>query len=120
MLVKTIMAQIYFYPKPVGEFEERLEQLQRLYIREAKIFYRQFELSHTTEVVQNNIKSAFTSIRLQGKCYPRVYLNKMTSHKFLDKNLKSFSQDAVEINHYKVNNIFFPNKSPQVKEYETK
>ena len=39
------------------------------------------------------------------------HLNKMTSHKFLDKTLKNFFQDVEEINHYKVNNILFPGKS---------
>ena len=29
--------------KPVGEFEERLEQLQRLYVGEAKMFQRELK-----------------------------------------------------------------------------
>ena len=38
--------------KTVGEFEERLEWLQRLYVREAKRFQGQLELSKTREKVQ--------------------------------------------------------------------
>ena len=51
---------------------------------------------------------------------PEFYLNKMTRHKFIDKNLKSFFQDIEEINHFKVNNILFPGKITQVKELQTK
>ena len=40
--------------KTVCGFEERLEWLQKLCVRKAKIVQRQFELSHTREEVQNN------------------------------------------------------------------
>ena len=46
--------------KTVDEFEGRLEELQRLYVRAAIRFQRQLELSHTREEWQHSTQSAFT------------------------------------------------------------
>ena len=48
--------------KTIDKFEERLELLQKLYVRETRRFQRQLELSHTREEVQHSTQSAFTPV----------------------------------------------------------
>ena len=54
---------------------ERLEWLQKLNIRKTERFQRHLELSQTTDKVQHSTESAFTPVRSQGKCCPRVLLD---------------------------------------------
>ena len=58
--------------KTFDEFEERLEQLQKLYFKEARRFQRQLKLSQIREEVHHSTQSAFTPVRLQDECYPRI------------------------------------------------
>ena len=58
--------------KTIDEFEERLVQLHKLYVRETKRFLRQLELSQTREEVQQSIQSVFIPVRSQGKCCPMI------------------------------------------------
>ena len=57
--------------KTVCEFEEKLECLQRLYLRMVRIFQREMELSETREGGQYSTESALTPVRSEGKCCPR-------------------------------------------------
>ena len=58
--------------KTISEFEERLGKLQRLYVREARRFQRQMELSQTREEIQHSRESAFTPVSSRSVHCPKV------------------------------------------------
>ena len=58
--------------KTIKEYEERLDKLQRLYIREAHRFKRQLELSQTREEICHCKNCTFTPVRPLEECNHRV------------------------------------------------
>ena len=101
--------------KTIGEFEERLELLQKLYVIETRRFQRQLELSQTREEVLSSTQSASTPMKSQGKCCPRILFEQDNHPQILGKIQVGFFQKIDEINHGKASNILFPDKNVQVK-----
>ena len=72
------------------------------------------------EEVQHYTPSAFTPVRSQGNCFPRILFEQDDQPQVSRQDSKKLFQNVEEINHYKVDIILFSDKSVQGKEVETK
>ena len=69
----------------------------KVFVREARRFQRQLELSQTREDVQYSTQSAFTPVKTQGKSYQRVLFEqgsqpqnpRQDSIRFLSENIRN-------------------------------
>ena len=82
--------------KPLMNLKKILSSCKN-YVREARGFWRTLKLSQTKDDVQQSTQSAFTTVRSQGKCWPRLYFSKVMTNQILDKIWVGFFHKIEEI-----------------------